>query len=181
MHTQLLQLCLTLCNPMDRSPSASSVHGILQARILEWVAMPSSRRSFWPRNQTRASCTADFLPTEPTGKPIIKDYNCSTVKSRVYILIYLSSICIWALGLFLDSDIKENAHMNNLIYILVLVQVSFGYIPRSKMVGHGVRKCLSPQGNDKLLEGMVPIYTPTRIKRLCWSISSRYGPINKVF
>ena len=37
-----LQSCLTLCNPMDYSPPGTSVHGILQARILEWVAMPSS-------------------------------------------------------------------------------------------------------------------------------------------
>ena len=36
-----LQPCLTLCNPMDHNPSGVSVHGILQARILEWVAMPS--------------------------------------------------------------------------------------------------------------------------------------------
>ena len=40
-----LQSCLTLCNPMDCSPPGSSVHGILQARILEWVAMPFSKRS----------------------------------------------------------------------------------------------------------------------------------------
>ena len=39
---KLLQLCLTLCNPVDCSPPGSSVHGILQARILEWVAVPSS-------------------------------------------------------------------------------------------------------------------------------------------
>ena len=39
------QLCLTLCDPMDYSPPGSSVHGISQARILEWVAMPSSRAS----------------------------------------------------------------------------------------------------------------------------------------
>ena len=39
---QLLQLCLTLCDPMDCSPSGSSVHGILQTRVWEWVAMPSS-------------------------------------------------------------------------------------------------------------------------------------------
>ena len=39
------QLCLTLCDTMDCSPPGSSVHGILQARILEWVAMPSSRGS----------------------------------------------------------------------------------------------------------------------------------------
>ena len=40
-----LQLCLTLCNPMDYHPPGSSVHGILQARILEWAAIPSSRGS----------------------------------------------------------------------------------------------------------------------------------------
>ena len=40
-----LQSCLTLCDPMDRSSPGSPVHGILQARILEWVAMPSFRGS----------------------------------------------------------------------------------------------------------------------------------------
>ena len=39
------QLCLTLCDPMDCSPPGSSVHGILQARILEWIAIPFSRGS----------------------------------------------------------------------------------------------------------------------------------------
>ena len=46
------QSCLTLCDPMDGSPPGSSVHGILQARILEWVAIPSSRESSGPRDQT---------------------------------------------------------------------------------------------------------------------------------
>ena len=40
------QLCLTLCDPMDFSPPGSSVHGILQTRILEWVTIPFSRRPF---------------------------------------------------------------------------------------------------------------------------------------
>ena len=40
LHAQSIQLCLALCDPMDCSPSGSSVHGIPQARILEWVAMP---------------------------------------------------------------------------------------------------------------------------------------------
>ena len=44
-HAKSLHLCLTLCDPMDCSPLGSSVHGILQARILEWVAMPSSSGS----------------------------------------------------------------------------------------------------------------------------------------
>ena len=52
------QSCLTLCNPMDYSQPGSSVHGILQARILQWIAMPSSRGSSQPRNQTRVSCAA---------------------------------------------------------------------------------------------------------------------------
>ena len=45
-----------LCDPMDCSPPGSSVHGILQARILEWVAISSSRGSSRPRNQTHVSC-----------------------------------------------------------------------------------------------------------------------------
>ena len=50
-----LQSCLTLCIPMDCSLPGSSVHGILQARILEWVAVPSSRGSSRPRDQTCVS------------------------------------------------------------------------------------------------------------------------------
>ena len=50
------QLCPTLWDPMDYSPPGSSIHGILQARILEWLAMPSSRRSSRPRDRTQVSC-----------------------------------------------------------------------------------------------------------------------------
>ena len=50
-----LQSCLTFCGSMDRSLPGSSVHGILQTKILEWVAMPSSRGSSWPRDWTRVS------------------------------------------------------------------------------------------------------------------------------
>jgi len=50
-----LQSYPTLCDPMDCSPWGSYVHGSLQARILEWVAIPFSRRSSWPRGWTRVS------------------------------------------------------------------------------------------------------------------------------
>ena len=50
------ELCPTLCDPMDYTRLLS--HGILQARILEWVAIPFSRRSSWPRDRTQVSCTA---------------------------------------------------------------------------------------------------------------------------
>ena len=53
------QSCLTLCDPMDCSPSGSSVHGILQARILEGIAISFSRVSSWPRDRTRISLTVD--------------------------------------------------------------------------------------------------------------------------
>ena len=49
------QSCPTFCHPMDCSLPGSSVHGILQARTLEWVAIPSSRGSSQPRDQTQVS------------------------------------------------------------------------------------------------------------------------------
>ena len=52
---KVAQLCPTLCDPMDCSLPGSSVHGIIQARILEWVAIPFSRGSSWPRNRTQVS------------------------------------------------------------------------------------------------------------------------------
>ena len=55
---QSLQSYLTVCVPMDCSPPGSSVHGILQARILEWVAVPSSRGSSQPRGRTQVSLIA---------------------------------------------------------------------------------------------------------------------------
>ena len=68
----LLQSCPTLCGPMDCSLPGSSIHGILQARILEWVAMPSSRGSSWPRDQTWVSwfscIVGGFFTAEPLGK-----------------------------------------------------------------------------------------------------------------
>ena len=59
----IAQSCLTLCDPMDCSLPASSAHGILQARILEWVAIPFSRRSSQPKDQTQVSYTAGRLFT----------------------------------------------------------------------------------------------------------------------
>ena len=56
MHAKSLQLCLTLCDPMDCSPPGSSVRGILQVRILQWVGMPFSRGSSWLRDQIHLSC-----------------------------------------------------------------------------------------------------------------------------
>ena len=82
MHVCVLSCfsCVWLCDPMDSSPPGSSVHGILQARILEWVAIPFSRGSCQPRDQTQVSCiTNRFFIVRATGKPIL--FMCSVAQS----------------------------------------------------------------------------------------------------
>ena len=80
--TPLLQRCVcaesypTLCDPTDCSPPDSPVHGLFQARILEWVAISSSSRSSQCRDQTHASCTGkwiwqmDSLPLSHQRSPV---------------------------------------------------------------------------------------------------------------
>ena len=72
----VIQSCLTLCSPMDCSLPGSSVHGILQTRILEWVDIPSSRGSSQPRDRTWCSCIAGrfftvWVTREAQYKPYI--------------------------------------------------------------------------------------------------------------
>ena len=70
MHAKSLQLCPTLCDPMDYSLLGSSVHRILQARILAWIAMRACRMSSRPKDRTWISYTGrQILTTEPPGKP----------------------------------------------------------------------------------------------------------------
>ena len=77
---QWLQSCPTLCNSLDSSPPHSSVHGVLQARRLEWVAMPSARGSSQPRDQTHFSfdpaLAGRFVTTNTTWEDPVKLY-CS--------------------------------------------------------------------------------------------------------
>ena len=71
MHAKSLQSCPTLCDLMDCSLLGSSVHGILPAGVLEWVAMPISRGSSQPKDCIHVSCgfciTGRFFTTEPPG------------------------------------------------------------------------------------------------------------------
>ena len=57
-ESEVAQSCLTLCGPVDCSPPGSSIHGVLQARTLEWVAISFSRGSSRPRDRTQVSCIA---------------------------------------------------------------------------------------------------------------------------
>ena len=86
VHARLFQSCLTLCYFMDCSLPGSSVHGILQARIQEWVTMPSSRGSFWPRDRTCVSCLLHWqmgsLPLAPHEDSVFLVLVRDTVKER---------------------------------------------------------------------------------------------------
>ena len=84
--------------PLDCSPPSSSVRGIFQTRILEWVAIPFSSRSSWPRDQTRVSCgscmAGRFFSTEFPGKPTSWLPQSFSIGKRI-ILQWLDEECPW--------------------------------------------------------------------------------------
>ena len=75
------QSCPTLCDPMDCSQPDSSVHGILPARILEWVAISSSRGSSRPRNQTHSSCISMSILYHWAASEALYSFQFSSVQS----------------------------------------------------------------------------------------------------
>ena len=91
VNVLVTESCLTLCDPTNCNPPGSSVHGILRARILEWVAIPFSRGSLPPRNRIRVS-TADFsqnhwrihfwsLPQEAKSSPASRERSLGSSSS----------------------------------------------------------------------------------------------------
>ena len=110
------QSCPSLCNPMDCSLPSSSVHGILQASILEWVAIPFSRESSQLRDGTQVSCVAGRLyhlshqGIPSRGKQASKLYMlknvCHTPKDKQNPFFH-SSLFIWGLFIFLMKVIRD--------------------------------------------------------------------------
>ena len=94
-----IQLGPTLCNPMDCSPPGSSVPGILQARILEWVAISSSRGSSQPRDQTHVVSPVfpvlqvDSLPLSHQGCKIFAIQPFT--EKLCWPLIYITEVKMW--------------------------------------------------------------------------------------
>ena len=85
------QSCATLCDPMDYSPPGSSVHGIFQAEILEWVAVSSSSGSFQPKDRTHVSCASciagGLFTTKAHEKPSFLVITCDlfeTMKNNIW-------------------------------------------------------------------------------------------------
>ena len=108
---KLLQSCPTLCDPMDYSLPGSSVHGILQARILEWVAVPSSRGSSGPRDRTHVSSSSCMV-----GRFFMLNHQVnSSIPSRDYYILLYS---------LLASQLKKTAASEMFSFILLLYQLS---------------------------------------------------------
>ena len=83
-ESEVAQSCPTLCDPMDCSLPGSSLHGILQARVLEWVAIAFSRGSSWPRDRTWVSRIPgrrfNLWATRESFGDILKfGYHCKTL------------------------------------------------------------------------------------------------------
>ena len=111
---------MTPCDPMDHSPPGYSVHGVLQTRILEWVAMPSSWGSSQPRDQIHVSCLLNWqagsLPLAPPGKPptpqqhrvtlFQKEGNFGSLLQCVFVYGYLLSFCSYGL----PSHLRNEGH-----------------------------------------------------------------------
>ena len=94
----ITQSCLTLCNPIDCSTPGSSVHGTLQAQIPEWVAIPFSRGSSWPRDQTQVSCIGrqslyhlshQRSPNHADAKPAFSTIYEVTLKADLFLVLVL--------------------------------------------------------------------------------------------
>ena len=124
------QLCPTFSNPMDCSPSGSSVHEIFQARILVWVAISFSRGSSQPRNRTRVSCTAGRFFTcwatreGLTGIQIKYEGYALRSKDALLFKIYKTNIYPW----YIYNNNNNNAFvsispnwLNNNGYTIVVV------------------------------------------------------------
>ena len=131
MCVSSLQSCPTLSDPMDGSPPGTSVHGILQARILEWMVTSFSRGSFQPRERIRVSCVcciaSVLLTAEPPGVAIkqtegvtlwVSVYLCFPVQMhydllwRVWIARRGLSSLIW-----IDADLSAMPQVKSQVFI----------------------------------------------------------------
>ena len=98
-------LCPTLCDPIDCSLPGSSVHGFLQARILEWVAIPFSRGSTWPRDWTWVSCIAGRFFTVWATREALVSHMCKFLRGSAFSIHRV----LWAHShTCLSTDIRDS-------------------------------------------------------------------------
>ena len=97
LPARIVQSCPTLCNPMHCSPPGSSVYGIVQARILDWLPFPSPGDLPDPGikliSPESPALQTDSLPTEPSRKPVATCSPCFTTLHRHYKWRFVASLC----------------------------------------------------------------------------------------
>ena len=109
-ESEVAQSCLTLCGPVDCSLPGFSIHGILQARILEWVTISFSRGSSRPRDRTQVSCTGGrcfnlylvmyyYVYVEWDWSLI---FLCNNVSTYLSVYEFLFHLIFWILDFLLD-------------------------------------------------------------------------------
>ena len=101
---KVTQLCLTLCDPTDYT-----VHGILQVKIVEWVAFPFSRRSSQPRDQTQVSCIRGGFFT-----------SWATREAQLFFFFYLWEKCQWNFDGDYSKVMDYFVSMDNTLKLLIL-------------------------------------------------------------
>ena len=139
VHAKSLQLCPTLCDPMDHSPLGPSVHGILQAWTLEWVAMPSSRGSSQPKEWTRVSYFSCI------GRWVLYHY-CHLLRLHSIPIHEYITICNLYVYSFVDGRlnylwfeywaIKNKVSMNihAQVFVWTYRLISLRWMPRSEII-----------------------------------------------
>ena len=131
------QLCPTLCNPIDYSPPDSSVHGILQARPLEWVAIPFSRGYSWLRDWTQVSCISGRFFTVWATRKARKSLKMPTFEQQQ--CWWSSWLWLWTLFFFLLYVKDRMLVLMHLVQVFVIVEVWHPTFPLSM----GLSRCLS--------------------------------------
>ena len=122
------QSCLTLFNPMDCSPPGSSAHGILQARILGWVATPFSRGLSQPRDRTPVSCIASrFFSVWATREALQQQHSA--------IIIHTSPLFFASLPSPHPTPLGHHRVMGSLCYMATSHQLSI--LPSVDTLGEG--------------------------------------------
>ena len=172
---KLLQSCLTLCNPMDCSLPGSSVHGISQARILEWVAMSSSRGSSQPRNQTcvsYVSCTGRqvfcffvFLTTSATQEAPFCFF--SSVQSLSHVRLFATP---WIAARQASLSITNSQSSPRLMSIKSVMPSSHLILCRPLLLLVPIPPSIRVFSNESTLRMRWPKY---------WSFSLSISPSNK--
>ena len=113
-------LCPTLCNPMGCSPSGFSVHGIHQARIMEWVVMPFSRGYSWPRDWTCVSCIAEgSLTVWATRESPLRVNKLVTDKLVTMIKDLVSDLKLWGQNFVMEGEVRITASQENNLFFSV--------------------------------------------------------------